>query len=266
MGISIEASTPPAVDWAKIGTPIDPNNLDPATIGINPAFRPTAPLEPVDIPTADPTGLYIPSAQVDPNAVGIDTSSQDAMDWSQIGRPVVGDGTRQAPAIVDAPHDVARAADLVADPTPAQRAAGNYQMGHIKWNGLNISIETPKGGTRVAKDGSWETPNFPAHYGRIKGSVSGDGSMVDVYMGDDPSSRRVFVLDQTAPETGKFDEHKVILGVKSMGDAASIYAAAVPDAQSRISGGMVMSVPQFKNWLKTADTTKPVSRVRRRRK
>ena len=36
-------------------------------------------------------------------------------------------------------------------PTDGQKEAGNYQMGHIKVHGLDVTIETPKGAIRQRK-------------------------------------------------------------------------------------------------------------------
>src|ERR1019366_4269744 len=38
------------------------------------------------------------------------------------------------------------AAKAAANPSPAQSAAGNYAMGHLNLHGLDVSIETPRGG------------------------------------------------------------------------------------------------------------------------
>ena len=34
------------------------------------------------------------------------------------------------------------------EPTDAQKEAGNYKKGHVRLNGLDISIENPQGSTR----------------------------------------------------------------------------------------------------------------------
>ncbi|MFG6660105.1 hypothetical protein [Sulfitobacter sp. 915] len=110
---------------------------------------------------------------------------------------------------------VAKAAGETApDPTPAQAEAENYKTGKAKWRGLNLSVENKKGSVRSKKtpDGKTEwSVTMPAHYGRILGTVGADGDHVDFYMGDDETSENVFVVDQIDPETGDFDEHKVML-------------------------------------------------------
>lgn len=83
-------------------------------------------------------------------------------------------------------------------PTQAQLEAGNYRKGSITLHGLEISIENPKGSTRrgVSPDGvKWETV-MKSHYGYIKGTTDKTGENIDVFIGDNPSSEAVFVLDQ----------------------------------------------------------------------
>jgi len=174
----------------------------------------------------------------------------------------VGDGTRAAPVKANTAQDMEiAAANVDPNPTPAQKEAENYAMGHLSWNGLDISIETPRGGTRTAADGSWSVPDFPAHYGRVKGTTGADGDHVDIYMGNRPESATAFVIDQINPETGEFDEHKVMLGFASLADAKATYAAAFNDGQGPARMGAVtpMNVDRFKAWLKNEDTKKPVA-------
>ncbi|MCC0052551.1 MAG: hypothetical protein H6884_00665 [Rhodobiaceae bacterium] len=61
--------------------------------------------------------------------------------------------------------DVDRAAEKAQEPTEAQAEAGNYQKGHIKAHGLDITIETAKGKTRsgVGSDGEKWSVKMPMH-------------------------------------------------------------------------------------------------------
>lgn len=149
-------------------------------------------------------------------------------------------------------EDIASAAENVdTNPSPAQKEAGNYRKGHITWNGLDIAIETPKGGTRKAHDGSWKVENLPAHYGYIKRTEGADGDHVDVYIGDAPESDSVFVIDQLTLETGKFDETKSMLGFKSLADAKAAYLGGFSDGKGkdRIQAITPTTVAAFKRWI-----------------
>lgn len=167
-----------------------------------------------------------------------------------------GDGSRTAPVLVKRDGDAAVAAAQAEEPSEAQREAGNFRMGHMKLDGLDISIEIPKGGVRrgTRPDGTtWET-EMPAAYGYVKRTTGADGENVDVYVGDAPTSGQVFVIDQVDPETRSFDEHKVVLGTRSEQEAVEkIYSRAFSDGtgRSRVGGVRAMTMPEFKEWLKT---------------
>ena len=57
------------------------------------------------------------------------------------------------------------------------------------------------------------------HYGYVKRSLGADGDQVDVFLGNNPSANHVYVINQNDPKTGKFDEHKVMLGFDSFESA-----------------------------------------------
>ena len=173
-----------------------------------------------------------------------------------------GEGTREKPADAAVPGAVDQAAAQIDPaPSPKQKDAENYKMAHAKWRGLDISIETAKGGTRTARDGSWTVPDFPAHYGRFKGTVGMDGDHVDTFIGDNLESDQVFVIDQIDPRTGKPDEHKVMLGFDSSEAAIETYGRAFADdsGPSRIGAVTPMSADQLKGWLANGNTKKPLS-------
>lgn len=147
-------------------------------------------------------------------------------------------------------------------PTEAQKEAGNYAKGAIKWNGLDISIENPRGSERtgVDKNGEpWKTI-LPDHYGYIRKTEGNDGDHLDIYMGQKPESDKVYVIDQVHADTGKFDEHKIMAGYGSGEEALDSYRKAFSDnrADERIGGVKEMSIPELKEWIKSGDTTKPL--------
>ncbi len=153
-------------------------------------------------------------------------------------------------------------------PTDAQKEAGNYAHGHITVGGLDISVETPAGATRsgVNKGKRWSVKNT-AHYGYVKRSTGADGEQVDVYVkpGTSPAHEgMVFVVDQYDPETGRFDEHKALLGYGTQAEAAKAYDAHFNDRSGAKRRGAVtsMTTEAFKTWLKNGATDKPVSPTR----
>lgn len=160
----------------------------------------------------------------------------------------------------------AAAAEADPNPTPAQAEAGNYKKGHVEdWNGLKLTIETAKGSERrgTAPDGTEWSVTLPAHYGYIKRTEGADGEQVDFYMGGMPSSDSVVIVNQIDPETGAFDEHKVILGTSSTASALSLYEAGFSDGKgkARIGSYTQTTVANFKTWLESGDLTQPTQPI-----
>lgn len=148
--------------------------------------------------------------------------------------------------------DVQQAAEQVnTEPTEAQKAAGNYQKGHVTLQGMDISIENPKGSTRsgVDEDGqAWET-EMKSHYGYFKNSKGKDGDNIDVFIGDNPESRLVFVVDQINPKTDEFDESKVMLGYETAEEAKAAYLSNYAPDWKGFSGITEVTSDDFKEWL-----------------
>lgn len=141
----------------------------------------------------------------------------------------------------------------IPEPTPAQAEAGNYRKGHIRLHGLDITIENPKGSVRKGK--GWER-TMACHYGYIRGTVGRDKDHVDVFIGGQPQSEIVFVVDQVT-QGGRFDEHKCVLGATSEAKAREIYLSNYPDGW-RCGPITAMTIDQFKAWLEKGDTTSRV--------
>lgn len=141
------------------------------------------------------------------------------------------------------------------EPTEAQKIAGNYKKTHTSLHGLPITIENPKGSIRRKRD--WEV-KMPYHYGYIKKTEGSDGDHIDVCIGPHPESEAVFIVDQKRADTGKFDEHKVMLGYRSKDEAVSDYYKGFSDGKGPQRCGPVtrLTIHEFKEWLKTHDTTK----------
>ena len=146
------------------------------------------------------------------------------------------------------------------EPTQAQKEAGNYKKGHVRVHGLDISVENPRGSVRKGVDESgrpWET-EMRAHYGYIKGSVGADKDHVDVFLGERPEDGPVYVVDQVDPSTGKFDEHKVVMGAGSADEARDIYLSNYEAGWQGLGAITEMDVDEFKGWVYSKKAKKPV--------
>lgn len=149
--------------------------------------------------------------------------------------------------------DLDKAASKVRKPTEGQRDAGNYRKGHVRMHGMEVAIETPKGKRRKP-----EWPKLPAHYGYIKRTNGHDGDHVDCFIGKHPDAELVFVIDQPN-RSGKFDEHKVMLGFKNKGKAVQAYLDAYDD--NRKPGPVTaMTMEQFRAWLAHGNMDQPASK------
>lgn len=158
--------------------------------------------------------------------------------------------------------DFQRGGGVDLNPTNAQREAGNFQKRHITFQGIPISIESPKGSIRRGKnsDGKrWAHRTF-ADYGYIKRTEGADGDQVDVFVGPNRNSGKVFVVDQIHHNTGTFDESKCLLGFASKAQAIDCYKRSHGDgANHKVGGTAEMSIKAFKKWLKRGGGSYPVS-------
>ena len=130
------------------------------------------------------------------------------------------------------------------------RAATRDRRSVLDVHGITVVVETAKGEAREGR--GWRV-SMPAHYGYISGTGSAEGSdeQMDCYVGDDPTSSRVFVLHQLDPITGEFDEHKTFVGFADLNDAVNAYNAAFSDGSGPARTGDIetLTVPAFKKWL-----------------
>jgi hypothetical protein len=161
----------------------------------------------------------------------------------------------------DLAADIAAAGKLTdTDASQSQREAGNYRKGKVDLHGLTVAIENPKGSTRsgVSKSGKAWSIRMAHSYGYILGSEekSNDGDHVDVFLGDHPESELVFVVNQIDPESGKFDEVKVMLGFVSEADATAGYLSNYDKNWQGLGEIRAMTLPDFKAWLDDVSTKK----------
>lgn len=145
------------------------------------------------------------------------------------------------------------------EPTEAQKEAGNYKKAHVNIQGLDIAIENPRGSTRSGTDNTgkpWSV-TMHNHYGYIKRTEGADGDHVDVFIGPNPDSDKVFIVDQVNAD-GSFDENKILIGFDSKLKARSGYKSNYSNGW-KVGPITSMSMDEFKGWLKNGDTKKPLS-------
>lgn len=181
-----------------------------------------------------------------------------------IERPYVKDEDQDLKFRID--EDAEEAATSPANdlPQPSQEQidAGNYKKGHVSVQGLDISIENPKGSTRSSKPGArkqW-SQKMKDHYGYLRRTEGADGEQIDVFIGENPTNDRVFVVDQVNQQTGDFDEHKAMIGYNNQADAKRGY---LRNFEKGWKPGAIteMSMDEFKSWVKTNPPRRPASGV-----
>lgn len=149
-----------------------------------------------------------------------------------------------------------------AEPTAAQKEAGNYKLGHARLGGLDLSIENPAGSERKGTDKSgkaWSV-TMKSHYGYIRGTVGKDKDHVDVFvrpgtqeLGDDAP---IFVIDQV-DDVGALDEHKVMMGFPDEASARAAYLSNYTKGWKGLGAISRVSLSEFKKWLKSGNTARP---------
>ncbi len=139
-----------------------------------------------------------------------------------------------------------------AQPSQAQAEAGNYKMKHIRYNGMEISIENPAGSNRsgVSGDGKKWTSHMFHHYGYIRGTMGKDKDHVDVFI--KPGTKetvKVFIVNQQNKDD-KFDEHKCMLGFDTKDEAQKAYLKNYEKGW-KVGPTVEMDIKSFKKWVYT---------------
>lgn len=141
-------------------------------------------------------------------------------------------------------------------PRKRKKLANDPVQEKYSWNGIPIDIEWPSGSVRKYVDSDYRVQMY-CDYGYIRGTDSIDGEEVDVYVGPDKSSKRVFIITQLVTGTwegkvpGTYDEDKVMLGFSDEEEARHVY---ILHTSERHFGGIdELTLKEFKDsYLKEA--------------
>ncbi len=143
-------------------------------------------------------------------------------------------------------------------PTKAQIEAGNYAKGRCLVHDLRVAIENPKGSTRrgTNKAGKAWSVTVKNHYGFFSDYVGKDGDPLDLFIGPDANATHVYVVNQIDPQTGGFDEHKVMTYFPDEAAARSAYLANYEAGWKGLGSMRIFTVAAFKQWLSSGKLTK----------
>mgnify|MGYP006347585473 FL=1 len=138
---------------------------------------------------------------------------------------------------------------------PAAPAPGEHPevVGTREFAGMPINIERKAGSVRTKtprSGGPTWSMTMQNDYGEIPGTKASDGDPIDVYMGPNDNSQKVFVVNQVKKDGATFDEHKVMLGFDDQKTASDAYLAHYPAGWKGMQSVTPMSVAQFKQWSK----------------
>ena len=140
------------------------------------------------------------------------------------------------------------------DLTPEQKESGDYKKGHVKIQDFDIAIENPKGSVRsgVNKDGKEWSQEMHNTYGYFEGTKGKDSDDVDCFIGPNPLSEDIFVIDQLDKD-GNFDEHKVMLGFDSSEEAREAYLSNYEDGWTGLGDITKVNIEDFRKWVQKDD-------------
>lgn len=233
-------------------------------------YRDGAELQYVDMPAERINAIADPDGYGQTVERGFTVNKE--FDSSETGarRPLLQAAAGQQPAVaISSPvdelaHDAATSpTNERPEPTQAQKEAGNYKVGRARIAGMDISIENPQGSVRrgVSPDGTaWEN-TLQSHYGYIKGTMGNDKDHVDLFVKPGTPADYagpVFVVDQVDPNTGAFDEHKVVLGVSSEDEARALYQSNYAADWKGTAAITRLPMAAFKSWVKDGAKRKPL--------
>ena len=182
----------------------------------------------------------------------------------------------QTPISGDELNEILENSEPVSEQSESESESEDSQ-GDEETKPINTKPETPITGTKIS-DVPIEVTNIkgsvrfepknkkdrnkarlPADYGHIKGVKGADGENLDAYVAGS-NNLNVFVVDQIDPETGNFDEHKVIFGIANKKDAENLYRRAhLTDPKGSQRLGYISKVPwqEFIEWVNSGELDKP---------
>jgi hypothetical protein len=137
-------------------------------------------------------------------------------------------------------------------PSAAKIKAGNYRMVHRKIQGLDITIENPRGSIREGVDDEgkkWRT-GMQHDYGYCKRTLGVDGDHFDVFVGPNIQAPDVYVIDtMRPPHFTEFDEQKGMIGFNTEAEARTAFAQHYDDPRF-ISHVKEMPMAEFRQKVK----------------
>jgi hypothetical protein len=127
--------------------------------------------------------------------------------------------------------------------------------GYVEICGLKIDIENMPGSTRSGEDPDgkkWETKMKNA-YGEIRGTKTVDKDALDVFIGKNANSPLVTIINQNNPDSGEFDEQKIIICCDTEKEAIDVYKEHYDKPERFYGGHFSININEFWNWCKNKE-------------
>lgn len=149
------------------------------------------------------------------------------------------------------------------NPTPEQKATGQYRKGRVEIQGLVVAIENPELSHRegVGPGGKPWQSLMTVDYGYIEQTDASDGDACDVFLGPRPESELVVVVDQVNQQTGAWDEPKALIGWDNRREAVRAYLDQFEPGW-KVGQVVTFTMDQFKAWLQRGGPKRPAALAR----
>ena len=183
-------------------------------------------------------GAETPESEVGPAPAG-DMSSTPNVDVPAY-TPASPDQTPAEPVSAPQQEIDQAAAQSKLEPEPAD----SMRSPPVKINGLDIVIE--------AKPGDMRGPNkIKNPYGEIEGTLGRDGDPVDVFLGDDAESDKVFVANIPRHDGPGFEQHKVLMNFPDIETATKAFKSNYISTHTAHQAEVIeMDLAKFQAWVK----------------
>lgn len=145
--------------------------------------------------------------------------------------------------------------DVELEDTPRKHRKEYPFEGFVEVCGLKIDIENMPGSIRKGKDENgeeWETKMKNA-YGEIRGTKTVDKDALDVFIGGNANSPLITVINQNNPDSGEFDEQKVIICCNTEEEAVSVYKDHYDEPEKFYGSHFSMNINEFWSWCKNKE-------------
>ncbi len=113
---------------------------------------------------------------------------------------------------------------------------------YVQFQGIPVHVEFMAGEKRRGHDMLYS-------YGEIPNTEGFDGDCLDVYLGNNLDSLIVVVIHQNNPDTGEYDEDKVMLGFDSVEEALKAYGNQYSSKEGFFGGYTEVSTSTFWRWV-----------------